>query len=54
MKKELINSINIEKKEIVKVLLRVDKETLSYYKKQGKGHLTLMQDVLKEYAKKDR
>ena len=36
------------------VHLKLDPEVFSYFKRQGKGHLTRMQDVLKAYVKAHR
>jgi len=33
------------------VHLRLDPEVFDYFKKQGKGHITRMQDVLRAYVK---
>ena len=32
------------------VHLRIEEETLAFFKKRGKGHLSMMQSVLKTYA----
>ncbi len=36
------------------VLLKIDPDVLEYFKRQGKGHLTRMQDVLKAYVNAHR
>jgi len=36
------------------VHLRLDPEVLDYFKSQGKGHITRMQDVLKSYVDAQR
>lgn len=36
------------------VLLNLDYETWKYFKDGGKGHITRMQNVLKEHANKHR
>lgn len=45
------NAVLVEPLERTSVHLKLDPEVFSYFKRQGKGHITRMQDVLKAYVK---
>lgn len=45
------NAVWVEPKGTTSVHLKLDPEVFNYFKGQGKGHLTRMQDVLKAYVK---
>ena len=45
------NAVWVEPKGTTSVHLKLDPEVFDYFKRQGKGHITRMQDVLKAYVK---
>lgn len=45
------NAVWVEPKGTTSVHLKLDPEVFDYFKAQGKGHITRMQDVLKAYVK---
>ena len=45
------NAVWVEPKGPTSVHLKLDPEVFDYFKGQGKGHITRMQDVLKAYVK---
>lgn len=47
----LADAILVEPKVSKSVHLKVDTEVFDFFKNQGKGHLTRMQDVLKAYVR---
>jgi BrnA antitoxin of type II toxin-antitoxin system len=48
------NAHVVEPKEPKSVHLKLDPEVFDYFKGQGKGHLTRMQEVLKAYVRAHR
>lgn len=44
----------IEPRETQPVLLKVDRDVIAFFKSQGKGHLTRMQNVLRAYVNAHR
>lgn len=45
------NAVWVEPKGTTSVHLKLDPEVFAFFKGQGKGHITRMQDVLKAYVK---
>ena len=45
------NAVLVEPQSPTSVHLKLDPEVFDYFKGQGKGHITRMQDVLKAYVK---
>lgn len=45
------NAVWVEPKGTTSVHLKLDPEVFEFFKGQGKGHITRMQDVLKAYVK---
>lgn len=45
------NAVWVEPKGTTSVHLKLDPEVFDFFKGQGKGHITRMQDVLKAYVK---
>jgi len=45
------NAVVVEPKGTTSVHLKLDPEVFDFFKNQGKGHITRMQDVLKAYVK---
>ena len=45
------NAVWVEPQGRTSVHLKLDDEVFDYFKSQGKGHITRMQDVLKAYVK---
>ena len=45
------NAVLVEPQSPTSVHLKLDPEVFNYFKGQGKGHITRMQDVLKAYVK---
>ena len=45
------NAVIVEPQSPTSVHLKLDPEVFNYFKGQGKGHITRMQDVLKAYVK---
>ena len=45
------NAVWVEPQGRTSVHLKLDPEVFDYFKRQGKGHITRMQDVLKAYVK---
>nr|WP_295890963.1 BrnA antitoxin family protein [uncultured Devosia sp.] len=45
------NAVWVEPRGTTSVHLKLDPEVFNYFKSQGKGHITRMQDVLKAYVK---
>jgi len=45
------NAVWVEPKGPTSVHLKLDPEVFDFFKRQGKGHITRMQDVLKAYVK---
>lgn len=45
------NAVWVEPKGTTSVHLKLDPEVFEFFKSQGKGHITRMQDVLKAYVK---
>ncbi|QYO79143.1 BrnA antitoxin family protein [Devosia salina] len=45
------NAVWVEPKGTTSVHLKLDSEVFEFFKRQGKGHLTRMQNVLKAYVK---
>lgn len=45
------NAVLVEPRGATSVHLKLDPEVFEYFKGQGKGHITRMQDVLKAYVK---
>jgi uncharacterized protein (DUF4415 family) len=45
------NAVLVPPRSPTSVHLKLDPEVFDYFKNQGKGHITRMQDVLKAYVK---
>lgn len=45
------NAVLVEPKGTTSVHLKLDPEVFDFFKSQGKGHITRMQDVLKAYVR---
>jgi uncharacterized protein (DUF4415 family) len=45
------DAVLVEPKAPKSVHLKIDPEVFDFFKRQGKGHLTRMQDVLKAYVR---
>lgn len=45
------NAVWVEPQGTTSVHLKLDPEVFAYFKSQGKGHITRMQEVLKAYVK---
>jgi uncharacterized protein (DUF4415 family) len=45
------NAVLFDPDQKTSVHLKLDREVFFYFKKQGKGHITRMQEVLKAYVK---
>jgi uncharacterized protein (DUF4415 family) len=48
------DAVVVEPKAVKSVHLKIDAEVFDFFKRQGKGHLTRMQDVLKPYVRAKR
>jgi uncharacterized protein (DUF4415 family) len=48
------DAVVVEPKAVKSAHLKIDAEVFDFFKRQGKGHLTRMQDVLKAYVRARR